>query len=423
MRCYVHSEEKAVGACVKCGKFVCEACNVEVDGKTICKNCIQEQTRTDRRQRRKERKYGRDMRAGNRHDERMSNPEFEEGESKEVASRFSLFLLTFFTPTGFNYLALGLKRRASIFLAISLTVGFSLIMPFIITGGPPVGETIVMTFISNTIILMSYPFVKLIIFRDVLRIRSRMAKGMEIDDSARDLAKFFKSSRHVFMIAIFALVFINVSGVIGIMNGGLDSVLSVISFPFFIMLLLSIPYLLFRSLRGINGVLSKKDISSPAFESRFSKKETSREVVEVKENQEPKSELVIKGEALARRFNEKSNTLYHTSIGNQVREIADITYKMISYIEKEPEKARVLNKFIDYYMPTTLELLDNYEILKKQNLPGKNIEESSRKIERTMDNMVLAFRKQADMLFEEKALNIDAEISVLDDLLKREGLL
>ena len=41
MRCYNHKEKEAVIACTSCGKFICEECNVEVDGKAVCKSCIQ----------------------------------------------------------------------------------------------------------------------------------------------------------------------------------------------------------------------------------------------------------------------------------------------------------------------------------------------------------------------------------------------
>jgi hypothetical protein len=40
MKCYIHSEKDAVGACVSCGKFICEECKVEIHNKNHCKNCL-----------------------------------------------------------------------------------------------------------------------------------------------------------------------------------------------------------------------------------------------------------------------------------------------------------------------------------------------------------------------------------------------
>jgi hypothetical protein len=39
MQCYVHPEVKAVGACVACGKGVCEECAVMVGQKYYCRAC------------------------------------------------------------------------------------------------------------------------------------------------------------------------------------------------------------------------------------------------------------------------------------------------------------------------------------------------------------------------------------------------
>lgn len=41
MKCYVHPEVDSVGICTNCGKNVCSGCAVEINGKTVCKNCVQ----------------------------------------------------------------------------------------------------------------------------------------------------------------------------------------------------------------------------------------------------------------------------------------------------------------------------------------------------------------------------------------------
>ena len=40
MECYVHVGESAVGACVACGRFVCDVCRVDVEGAIWCKGCL-----------------------------------------------------------------------------------------------------------------------------------------------------------------------------------------------------------------------------------------------------------------------------------------------------------------------------------------------------------------------------------------------
>jgi TM2 domain-containing membrane protein YozV len=40
MECYIHSERRAIGTCVGCGKFICEECRTEVSNKNYCKSCV-----------------------------------------------------------------------------------------------------------------------------------------------------------------------------------------------------------------------------------------------------------------------------------------------------------------------------------------------------------------------------------------------
>lgn len=42
MNCYIHEQKEAAGACVHCGKFICEDCRMEIKGKNYCKHCVSE---------------------------------------------------------------------------------------------------------------------------------------------------------------------------------------------------------------------------------------------------------------------------------------------------------------------------------------------------------------------------------------------
>ncbi len=41
MKCYVHQDVEGVGTCTNCGKVVCPACAMEVNGKIVCKSCAE----------------------------------------------------------------------------------------------------------------------------------------------------------------------------------------------------------------------------------------------------------------------------------------------------------------------------------------------------------------------------------------------
>ena len=55
-------------------------------------------------------------------------------------------------------------------------------------------------------------------------------------------------------------------------------------------------------------------------------------------------------------------------------------------------------------------------------MEGENISESKRRIELTMDTLVKAFENQLDRLFASDALAVSADIDVMQNMLRADGL-
>ena len=77
---------------------------------------------------------------------------------------------------------------------------------------------------------------------------------------------------------------------------------------------------------------------------------------------------------------------------------------------------------MDYYLPTTLKILNAYDRMSAAGVAGENIDATKAKVERMMDTIVRAYDKQLDALFGEEALDISTDITVLENLLAQEGL-
>ena len=91
------------------------------------------------------------------------------------------------------------------------------------------------------------------------------------------------------------------------------------------------------------------------------------------------------------------------------------------FIAEHPEKAPQIRKFMNYYLPTTLKLLGSYQRLSAQNVKGENITSTLFNIAGMMHTVADAFEKQLDSLYAEEAMDISADITVFETLLKQEG--
>ena len=96
--------------------------------------------------------------------------------------------------------------------------------------------------------------------------------------------------------------------------------------------------------------------------------------------------------------------------------------KIFDRVENDPSLVDDLGKLMDYYLPTTIKLLEAYEQMDKQPVKGENIESSKREIEATLDTLNTAFEKLLDSLFQAAAWDVSSDISVLNTMLAQEGL-
>jgi len=107
----------------------------------------------------------------------------------------------------------------------------------------------------------------------------------------------------------------------------------------------------------------------------------------------------------------------------KIDRLEDLTAKIFSLVRENPEKQGKMRKFINYYLPTSLKLLHQYEQLDAQGIEGRNISESKRQIEQTMDTMIEAFENQLDGMFAAESMDISADITAMENLMRADGLL
>ena len=110
---------------------------------------------------------------------------------------------------------------------------------------------------------------------------------------------------------------------------------------------------------------------------------------------------------------EVSAKIYHMEL---------ILTRIFQRAKEHPEVIPDLKKLMDYYLPMTVKLLNAYADMDAQPVQGGNIETAKREIEGTLDTLNRAFEKLLDELFQETALDVSSDITVLQTLLAQEGL-
>jgi len=108
-------------------------------------------------------------------------------------------------------------------------------------------------------------------------------------------------------------------------------------------------------------------------------------------------------------------------ISADIVRLEETSEKIFQKVKEEPKKLPQIRKFMSYYLPTTLKLLNAYDRMDAQGVEGENISATKKGVEGIMDKIVTAFDKQLDSLFGEQALDISTDITVLENMMAREG--
>ena len=109
-------------------------------------------------------------------------------------------------------------------------------------------------------------------------------------------------------------------------------------------------------------------------------------------------------------------------ISAQIDRMEAVTEKIFSHVAENPKKLPQIRRFLNYYLPTTLKLLNAYDRMGAAGVSGANIDGAMGKIDSMLDTVVAAFDRQLDALFADEALDISTDITVMEQLLSQEGI-
>ncbi len=132
--------------------------------------------------------------------------------------------------------------------------------------------------------------------------------------------------------------------------------------------------------------------------------------------------LLKEGRSYIRHIRECNDAIPGEEISAKLYRLEEIMTRIFNQVEKQPELAEDLRKFMNYYLPTTAKLVEAYKELDAQPVEGDNISRTKREIEETLDTINEAFEKLLDSFFEEKAWDISSDINVMKSMLKQDGM-
>ncbi len=130
-------------------------------------------------------------------------------------------------------------------------------------------------------------------------------------------------------------------------------------------------------------------------------------------------EARVKLDRLGQAAAQKSNH----AIADKLHRMCDSGEEILKLLEKDTSKASAVRKFMNYYLPTSDKLVETYGMLIQTRGKSENIEHALQSVENSLDMIAVAFEKQLDNLYQDKALDIETDIDVLETMMAGDGLI
>ena len=193
-------------------------------------------------------------------------------------------------------------------------------------------------------------------------------------------------------------------------------------------------YLLCAALSAVVFILGKALFPDKTYDLPEEKEQSKQEAAkdDAKEKTQAKTEQPAPSPEVAALMKERDRAISEMRrlndnipdprLSQQIDHLEEVTGKIVDQVVSQPKKLPQIRRFMDYYLPTTLKLLNAYDRMDSTGIAGDNITATKDKVSAMMDTIVRAFDRQLDALFGEEALDISTDITVMENLLAREGL-
>lgn len=142
---------------------------------------------------------------------------------------------------------------------------------------------------------------------------------------------------------------------------------------------------------------------------------------EEKANQELDA-MIQEGQDCIRKLRDMNDVIEGEAISAKLFRLENLLKEIFERVKEHPEQMPQMHKVMNYYLPTTLKLVQAYQEFDNISAPGEDILTAKAEIEKTLDTINEAFTELLNKLFRDAAFDVTTDAQVLQTMLAKEGL-
>ncbi|MDL2323540.1 5-bromo-4-chloroindolyl phosphate hydrolysis family protein [Ruminococcaceae bacterium OttesenSCG-928-A16] len=128
------------------------------------------------------------------------------------------------------------------------------------------------------------------------------------------------------------------------------------------------------------------------------------------------------GAAAIRSIHAANKAIEDEEMSAKMDRLAITAGKVFAYVQTNPQKIPDTRKMMDYYLPTTLKLLQEYQKYDEMDVQVPSVLKAKKEIADMLDTVDEAFNNLLESLYQHDTLDVKTDIKVLQAMLQQEGL-
>lgn len=132
--------------------------------------------------------------------------------------------------------------------------------------------------------------------------------------------------------------------------------------------------------------------------------------------------MIREGQEYIRKLHELNDLIPGEVISDKMYRMENLLKEIFNRLEEDPTQMSQMHKLMNYYLPTTIKLLQSYAEFDDISAPGADVIKAKAEIEKTVDIINEAFTELLNKLFQATVFDVTTDAQVLQTMLAKEGL-
>lgn len=134
------------------------------------------------------------------------------------------------------------------------------------------------------------------------------------------------------------------------------------------------------------------------------------------------NQMIAEGMECIRKLRDMNDAIEGEVISAKLYRLENLLKEIFDKVREYPDQMSQMHRVMEYYLPTTLKLVEAYREFDQVSVPGEDILSAKAQIEKTLDTINAAFTELLNNLFRSRVYDVTTDAQVLETMLAQEGL-